>query len=92
MGAVGALVGTPVSVALYHMMDAAVPGTGMALVAAKFAADQVVGCVLWQAAYMCINQQYRETFAEFASAQWQQRQQRCAASVVTPVGSAVAAC
>jgi hypothetical protein len=75
-------------------MDSMAPGTGMVLMAAKFAADQVVGCVLWQSAYMCISEPYRRTFSQFASAQWQQHQQQRDARVTAAagVGPAVAAC
>lgn len=92
MAAVGAFAGAPASLALYALMDSIAPGTGMALVAAKFAADQLVGCVLWQAAYMCVSEPYRTTFGAFASAQWQQHQQRCAAPVSAAGAAAVAAC
>lgn len=93
MAAVGAFAGTPASLALYAAMDSMAPGTGMALAAAKFAVDQVVGCVLWQAAYFAISEPYRRTFTQFASAQWQQRQQGCAsAAPAAGVGPAVAAC
>lgn len=102
MAAVGGAVGAPVSVALYAWMDTISPGTGMAVMAAKFAVDQVVGCVLWQAAYMCISEPYRRTFSQFAADKWQQQQQQrnhrqhgCGAAIPargTGVGPAVAAC
>lgn len=94
MAAVGAVAGVPASLALYAAMNSVAPGTGIALAAAKFAADQVVGCVLWQAAYFAISEPYRRTFGQFASAQWQQHQQRCAAaaSPAAGAGPAVAAC
>lgn len=92
MGAVGAFAGAPASLALYAVMDSIAPGTGLALVAAKFAADQLVGCVLWQAAYMVISEPYRRTFGAFATAQWQQHQQRCASPVSSAGHTAVAAC
>jgi hypothetical protein len=94
MAAVGVFLGLPTSLAMYAVMDSMAPGTGMVLMAAKFAADQVVGCVLWQAAYMCISEPYRRTFSQFASAQWQQHQQQRDARVTAAagVGPAVAAC
>lgn len=94
MGAVGAVVGAPTSVALYALMDSMAPGTGVAVVAAKFAIDQLVGCVLWQAAYMCVNERYRRTFGEFAVGQWQQHQQQRigAVAAAVPATATVAAC
>lgn len=76
MAGVGACVGAPMSLVLYAQMDALLPGTSLLLVAGKFTFDQIVGCVLWQAAYMSISEPYRRTFVQFVQSQQQQQQQQ----------------
>lgn len=62
MAAAGAVVAAPTSLLMYHWMDAAWPSAMLMVAAGKFTLDQVVGCVLWQAAYCSIpgNEWYRE--------------------------------
>eukprot|EP00775_Hariotina_reticulata_P009643 gene9643-9803_t len=79
MAVVGGSVGAPLSLALYRLMDAIAPGTSIVLAAGKFTLDQVIGCVLWQAAYLSISEPYRRTFVEFIEAK--QAQQACARPV-----------
>jgi hypothetical protein len=76
MAGVGACVGAPLSLALYAHMDALMPGASLLLAAGKFTLDQIVGCVVWQAAYMAISEPYRRTFVQFLQAQQQQQQQQ----------------
>lgn len=59
MAATGAVVAAPVGLALYRWMDLVWPGTSWLLAAGKFTLDQVVGCVIWQAAYISICESYR---------------------------------
>jgi hypothetical protein len=75
MAVTGGSVAAPLSLALYRLMDAVAPGTSIVLAAGKFTLDQVVGCLLWQAAYMSISEPYRQTFVEFINAH--QAQQAC---------------
>jgi hypothetical protein len=62
-------------------MDALMPGASLLLAAGKFTLDQIVGCVVWQAAYMAISEPYRRTFVQFLQAQQQQQQQQAALTV-----------
>ncbi|KAF8060048.1 hypothetical protein HT031_004986 [Scenedesmus sp. PABB004] len=73
MGGAGAALGAPASLALYALLDAAAPGGGAALAAAKFAADQALGCLLWQATYLAVSEPYRATLAAFLAAQQRAR-------------------
>jgi hypothetical protein len=75
MAGVGACVGAPLSLALYAHMDALMPGASLLLAAGKFTLDQLVGCVVWQAAYMAISEPYRRTFMQFVQDKQQQQQQ-----------------
>ncbi len=61
MAAVGAGLAAPAGLALYRYMDAAWPSAALAVGAGKFTLDQLVGCVIWQAAYCAIpsNDAYR---------------------------------
>lgn len=76
MAGVGAGMGVPLSLALYRVMDAAAPGTGAALAAGKFVVDQLVGCVLWQAAYLAISEPYRAGMTRVAHGVMEQRRER----------------
>lgn len=62
MAAAGASLAAPVGLGLYRWMDAAWPSAMLMVAAGKFTLDQVVGCVIWQAAYCAIpgNEWYRE--------------------------------
>lgn len=60
MAGVGGSVAAPVGLVLYRWMDIAWPGSGVLLAAGKFTLDQVVGCLLWQVAYLTISEPYRE--------------------------------
>eukprot|EP00878_Enallax_costatus_P000730 GHUV01000843.1.p1 GENE.GHUV01000843.1~~GHUV01000843.1.p1 ORF type:complete len:174 (+),score=15.03 GHUV01000843.1:194-715(+) len=71
MGGVGAFVGAPLSLILYRAMDAVLPGASFLLAAGKFTLDQVVGCILWQAAYLAISEPYRTTLQAFLVEQQQ---------------------
>lgn len=81
MAGVGACVGAPLSLALYAQMDALMPGAGILLAAGKFTLDQLVGCVVWQAAYMAISEPYRRTFVQFVQDKQQQQQPQAALAV-----------
>lgn len=65
MAGVGGVVAAPVGLFLYRWMDAVWPGAGLIAGAAKFTADQVVGCIIWQAAYLTISESYRAALATF---------------------------
>jgi hypothetical protein len=67
MAGVGATVAAPVGLLLYRAMDAAWPGTGLLLATGKFTLDQVVGCILWQLAYLSISEPYRQAACELLS-------------------------
>eukprot|EP00879_Flechtneria_rotunda_P000996 GHRR01001130.1.p1 GENE.GHRR01001130.1~~GHRR01001130.1.p1 ORF type:complete len:164 (+),score=10.13 GHRR01001130.1:275-766(+) len=69
MACCGAFVGAPLSLALYHYMDAIAPGASFLLTAGKFTLDQVVGCVAWQAAYLTISQPYKQSLLAFLECQ-----------------------
>lgn len=65
MAAVGGVVAAPVGLALYRWMDAVWPGSGFLMAAAKFTLDQVVGCAIWQAAYLAISEPYRQALLKY---------------------------
>lgn len=65
MGVTGGALAAPAGLALYRWMDAVWPGSGLIAGAAKFTADQVVGCIIWQAAYLSISEPYRAALAGF---------------------------
>ena len=64
MGAAGALVAAPLCLAFLRWMDVAIyssnPNTALAL-SVKFVSDQVVGCLLWQLAFLSLNSPYRQS-------------------------------
>jgi len=62
MLAVGAALAGPAGLLIFRLCDAAAApaAAGAALAAGKFAADQVVGCAIWQAAYCAICPWYRD--------------------------------
>lgn len=64
MGAAGALVAAPVCLAFLRWMDTAVyaanPNAPLA-VGVKFISDQIVGCILWQLAFLSIHPPYRQS-------------------------------
>lgn len=53
-------------------VDNYLAGASLLLAAGKFTLDQVVGCVLWQAAYLTISEPYRNTLQAFIAEQQQQ--------------------
>lgn len=65
MAGVGGVLAAPVGLALYRWMDVVWPGSGLVAGAAKFTADQVVGCIIWQAAYLSISEPYRAALVGF---------------------------
>lgn len=89
MAAVGAGVAAPVSLLLYRAMDLAAPGTAPLLVAAKFTVEQVVGCVLWQAAYCALHDRYRATLLDWLATKHNAGRRNVAARVGSPAVSRV---
>lgn len=63
MALVGATVAAPVGLGFLRWLDLAVfsagPNSAFALTA-KFILDQVLGCLIWQAAYLSISEPYRQ--------------------------------
>ncbi|EFJ41507.1 hypothetical protein VOLCADRAFT_84089 [Volvox carteri f. nagariensis] len=61
---IGALCAGPILLSFNRWMDLAVmpsAGSSPVAVAVKFLLDQVVGCFIWQAAYLSINPSYRQS-------------------------------
>lgn len=60
MAVVGGALAAPLGLGLYRWMDAVWPAAGFLVASCKFTLDQVVGCMLWQAAYLTISPHYRQ--------------------------------
>ncbi|GAX73945.1 hypothetical protein CEUSTIGMA_g1395.t1 [Chlamydomonas eustigma] len=52
---IGATVAGPMGLAILQL-----PGDQPSLIGLKLLADQVVGCIIWQATYICISSEYKE--------------------------------
>ena len=63
MALVGASVAAPIGLGFLRLLDLSLfscnPHTAFAL-SSKFFLDQVLGCLIWQAAYICISESYRQ--------------------------------